>query len=274
MKSVNKKMVWLCVVFSTFFSVSAFGQQFYFTPGSSATAGDLFRIDAQTCVITTIGPVGFSVTGLAIDNEGNLYGTESTNFASPDGAGKLLRINQSTGAGVSMGLMTGANGDNPSVPDITFSGTTLYAWTESGDDLMTLDPATGAELTYIPSPRSSFGTGLAAHSNGDLYLMPQGNDVYRLDPGSGDVTLINTITDLDTVGFPNGLSFDAQDNLWANAKPSGSGNSGNLVSIDILGGTYDLVCAGLPLEIDSLVYYGASDLIYKDGFGLLPFIAR
>ena len=52
---------------------------------------------ATGAVVTTVGPVGFSVTGLAVDPaDGVMYG--STGFE-VDPAGSLITIDRDTGAG-------------------------------------------------------------------------------------------------------------------------------------------------------------------------------
>ncbi|MGJ8664216.1 MAG: hypothetical protein ACSHWU_11215 [Marinicella sp.] len=241
-------------------------QQFYIGVGAINAASDLVLVDAETCSMTTIGPIGIGVTGLAVDSEGNLYASD---VATPS---NLMRVNQSTGAGLVIGPM----GSGVHVPDLTFRGPVLYGWTENGDDLITVDTSTGVQ-TVIPSDQGSLGTGLAAASDGTLYLTPEGENgnpgLYTVDPVSGVTTLAVTLTGIDANGSTNALTFDDQDQLWASVDPAfNTTDPASLALIDHTTGTFSIVCSNLPISNDAIAYYGASDLIYKDGFGLLPFI--
>ncbi|MGJ8662534.1 MAG: hypothetical protein ACSHWU_02740, partial [Marinicella sp.] len=116
------------------------------------------------------------------------------------------------------------------------------------------------------------GTGLAAAADGTLYGTLNGENLYTVDPVTGDTVVAVVMTGLSGIGVANAIDFDGQDRLWANVKPQGPSNEGTLVLINKDDGTFVTVCTGLPFESDSLVYYAtADDLIFKDGFGLLPF---
>ena len=69
-------------------------QPFYYgTDG----VGNLFQIEAATGIVTTVGPIGATITGLALTNSGQLYGLE---FFSDD----FYVIDRATGAGTLLGL--------------------------------------------------------------------------------------------------------------------------------------------------------------------------
>src|SRR6187401_2698179 len=67
---------------------------------------DLMILDPATGAVTaTVGPVGFSVTGLAVDPaDGVIYGSTGSE-SDPQGA--LITINRDTGAGTLIGQVHG-----------------------------------------------------------------------------------------------------------------------------------------------------------------------
>ena len=69
--------------------------------GNAAT--NLYTLDPATGgIVTTVGPIGFAVTGLAVHpTTGILYGT--TGNRSPASPGFLITINTTTGAGTPVG---------------------------------------------------------------------------------------------------------------------------------------------------------------------------
>jgi hypothetical protein len=59
---------------------------------------DLYLVDTTTGATTSIGPIGFAVTGLAVDPISHtLYGSTSMN--SPNSPGSIITIDKATGAG-------------------------------------------------------------------------------------------------------------------------------------------------------------------------------
>src|SRR5688572_9969630 len=71
-----------------------------------ATGGEvnsnLYTVDTATGATSSLGPIGFAVTGLAVDpTTGKLYG--STSMQSPSNPGSIITINKSTGAGTLVG---------------------------------------------------------------------------------------------------------------------------------------------------------------------------
>lgn len=265
----------------------AWSQQFYIGHGTgtdSPGVGDLVRIDSSDCSMTTVGPIGFSVTGLAQNTEGNLYASESTSFNDS----RLIRINKANGAGVAVGSIDPID-NGISVPDIMFNNNVLYGWSEDFDGVISIDTVTGAE-TVIGGGRNSAGSGFATTPDGTAYVVPCGacgssageddSDLFTVNLADGTLTYVIDLVDNTTGGnlFGNGttinsMTADANGNLWALSGALASGLDNELVTIDIGTGSVDTVCTGLPIEADSLSYIDeADDLIFYDGFGLLPFI--
>lgn len=186
-------------------STTRFNRSRFFRPGCErleersllavlygATGGnlnsDLYSVNTTTGVTTSIGPIGFAVTGLAIDPiSGTLYG--STSLQSPSNPNSIITIDRATGAGTLVGAV-GIPGEE--VADLTFDAAgTLYGWIEIyGDDLVTIDTATGAATVVGNSALSTFGSGLA-DVNGTLF--------YSGDGVTGALRTVNKTTGLTTV---------------------------------------------------------------------------
>ena len=152
---------------------------------------DLYMIDAATGATTSIGPIGFAVTGLAIDpNSGTLYG--STTMLSPDSPHSIITIDKTTGAGTLVGPVGIADEE---VADLTFDATgTLYGWTEIyTDDIVTINKSTGAATKVGDSGLFTFGSGLA-DVGGTLYYSGDGvtGALRTVDKPTGLTTIVTT----------------------------------------------------------------------------------
>src|SRR5262245_16740452 len=124
--------------------------------GNGVASPRLLRVNPETGAVTAVGPIGFAVTGLAVDpTTGVLYG--STNTHSVSSPNSLVTINRQTGAGTVVGAYGGTN----VVADLTFNGTgQLFGWDEDTDDLVTIDKATGAVTVVGDAGVSTRGDGL------------------------------------------------------------------------------------------------------------------
>jgi hypothetical protein len=144
---------------------------------SGANAGRLFTINPATGAPTLVGPTGFpSVTALAFDQNGTLFGSGSSGAGRPTTGDRLITINPATGAGTLVGVwgngITGmaALAVNP-LTGVLYGGggsTTL-----SGLNLFTIDKTTGAAtllgpLTGAP-PGATVLTGLTFDNEGHLF---------------------------------------------------------------------------------------------------------
>lgn len=169
---------WLCMLagaLGAFAAAVASGQVLYGTTAANTTTSNLYILDPATgAVVSTVGPIGFAVTGLAVNPlTGVLYGSTSNNSANSPGS--LITINKATGQGTLVGSY-GSSGET--MADITFtSDGTLYGWLEPGtDDLHTINLATGAATDVGNAGLSTFGSGLAANSADVLYYAGSGSD--------------------------------------------------------------------------------------------------
>jgi len=213
----------------------------YGADGSGGNPSNLYVIDPSSgAVITTIGAIGFAVTGLAIDP------TTGVMFGSTGGAGaippSLITIDLTTGAGTLVGALDGV------LADITFDPLgNLYGWLEpSSDDLVSVDKTTGQITIVGDSGLSTALTGLAMGPGGTLYFGGF-NDLnlvglVSIDPATGAVTGDVAYAGFELVGM--GLAFDESGVLFGIEQLGSAGR--NLVRIDpvtgavtIIGGTVD-----------------------------------
>jgi hypothetical protein len=153
--------------------------------GNPAT--NLYILNPATgAVVSTVGPIGFAVTGMAFHpTTGVLYGT--TGARSLVAPNSLITINTTTGAGT----LIGANGTG-TIADIAFRADgTLFGWTEPiNDDLVTINIATGAATIVADSGLATFGDGMSFSPAGVLFFAGDGND--------GFLRTVNATTGLTT----------------------------------------------------------------------------
>lgn len=156
--------------------------------GTAAQAGSLYVMDANTAQHILLGPIGPGVTGMAAAPNGNVYATTSTSWNFP---AELIQIDPTTGAGTTVGQVVDHVGTNhQAIPDLTFSGNTLYGWSEYYDELVSIDTTSGA-VTLLPTYVSSYGSGIAADANGTMYLAPDSISgyLYTVDASGNAVNL-------------------------------------------------------------------------------------
>jgi hypothetical protein len=162
-------------------------------------------------VLQKVGPIGFSVSGLAVDpSTGVLYGSTG---GDSDLVGGLITINKSTGAGTFVGTIMGGDGG---FPDITFTPeATLFGWWKGSDDLVRIDKASGAGTFVGDSGLSTSGDGLASNAAGTIFLAGDDDNgpLRTVDRNTGFVTSVATIN--GTTGNPiNALAFDSAGTLF------------------------------------------------------------
>ncbi|MDO8208319.1 MAG: pre-peptidase C-terminal domain-containing protein, partial [Gallionella sp.] len=155
------------------------------TLGRGGSASTLVELDRNTgAVVRTIGSVGYSVNGLEyVAATGLLYGTVSANDSSAPGY--LIQIDMDTGIGTPIGTGVGVG----TVVNLTSdSAGNLFAWTESGDDLVSIDPVTGAGYVVGQSGVGTSTHGLAFDANDNLYLVDGGGEFYLVSAETGATT--------------------------------------------------------------------------------------
>lgn len=204
----------------------------YAATGGSSNS-NLYILDSTTgATQTTIGPIGFAVTGLAFDpTSGVLYGT--TTRRSPLDPSSLITINITTGAGT----LVGSNLIGP-IADIAFDAAgTLYGWTEgAGDDLVTINLGTGAAGIVGNFGAFTRGSGLSFDGSGTLWFAGEADsDVFSrlntINPATGLSTGTLGLAPTTTARF-NGMAFDGT--TMFSSRNDGTLHTFNLTTGDVM----------------------------------------
>ncbi len=266
-RSPFKTLMWImALVLSVFVAGCGSGGEganIKFAGGSGAGSGQLLAADgsnglsnlytlnpATGAVTSTIGAIGYGVTGLAVHpTTGTLYGVTGRNSSlSP---GSLITINRTTGAGTLVGdLFAGTT--NP-VADITFtSDGTLYGWSQNTNDLVTIDLTTGVATVVGDSGLSTFGSGLAASSANVLFFTGNGDNgqLRTVDGATGLTTDVATLN--GGTGIPiNALAFNGS-TLFGSRSGNGSVAS-DLITIDTTTAAITVVGPSVD-NLDAIVF--------------------
>jgi hypothetical protein len=208
-----------CSALLAFASFASAQQVLYGANGARGIPSNLYILNPSSgAVLQNVGPIGFAVTGLAVDpTTGTLYGSTGQQGRPPGGApnpGSLITINKTTGAGT---LVGDQRPDDETAADITFTPDgALFGWLEDGsDDLVTIDKASGAATIVGNSGLDTFGSGLASDSAGTLFFAGEGDDgplrtVNRATGSTGQVATLN-----GTAGDPiAALAFNSAGTLF------------------------------------------------------------
>jgi hypothetical protein len=154
--------------------------------------GNIGTVDVSTGASTVIGNSGVSLTDIAFDPNGNLYGVTFTS---------LYKINTSTG----LATLVGNLGDivNGGANALVFAPDgTLYAASSLSENLFTVNPATGAATAVAGSLRVG-SAGDLAFNGGNLFMTSRSNTLIRIDNLAGPVS--GTI--VGPLGFPDVLAL-------------------------------------------------------------------
>jgi len=164
----------------------------------SSSVSNLYSINADTgATVATIGAIGRALTGLAQHPKtGVLYGV--TTPQSPVEPQSLITIDLATGAGT----LVASTGKT--IADISFDSMgNLYGWSESSDDLVSINLVTAVATEVADSGLDTYGSGLAFDNAGTLFYAGSGvGDLLRT---------VSTTTGLSTdlplmTGFEMGTS--------------------------------------------------------------------
>jgi hypothetical protein len=194
----------------------------YGASGGVNTTSDLYTIDTTTGAGTSIGAIGFGITGLAFrPSDDVLFGVTNNNSASNPRA--LVTIDTVTGAGTLVGALGVANG----IADISFrSDDALYGYAPTNRTLYSINTSTGAatQVSATAIPTSGFGYGDAFDSGDILYVFPKGTAgaFYIVDPATGGLTAQTALSGTAfTNGIINAAAFDVDDLAWVSVISSG-----------------------------------------------------
>jgi len=171
-------------------------------PGGPCTeTSTLVQLDPSTgALIRVIGPVGYTVNGLAWDRKtSKLYASTAIGDVAFHG---LITINSSTGAGKPVNLAApnfGLTGDESPIHSITMdSNGRMVGWYDEfggpTDTFVTLDKATGIATEFPDTGIDTNANGLSFDGAGILWNInsprrvdtaPPTQTAYRLDPATG-----------------------------------------------------------------------------------------
>jgi hypothetical protein len=239
---VNRVRRYLIVLFASACGLlacagSASAELLYGANGAGNRPADLLILDPSTGgVLRTVGPIGYGVTGLAIDpTTGTLYGVtgRSNDPGTAPSPHSLITINRATGAGTVIG---DDKGTGNVIADITFTPDgALFGWLEGEDSLATLSKATGASTLVGESGLNTYGSGIASNSSGVLYYAGEGEQgpLRTVDRNTGLTTVVGTLNGSSLEPGIAALAFNGAGQLFGATTPSDEGTLGsNLITID------------------------------------------
>ncbi len=222
--------------------------------GSDGSPGTVFKLDAsngyQLTTLHTFGN-GIPVSGLTPDSQGNLYGSTST--------GIIFKLDSSNDYAVSLLTVLAPLQIPPS--DITPDGSgNLYGvidnYNANTGSVFKLIASSNYSLSTVATFGSSVGcpaSGLVIGPDGQLYgtafgpRSAQFGLVYRLDPGTGVVTVLHAFDDGPGGQNPGGLLLDAAGNVFGTTSDSCASSGCN-------------VSAGTVFRLDSANTYALTTL--------------
>jgi len=134
------------------------------------SSGNLATVDVVTGAVNVIGNMGVTMTDIAFDPNGNLFGVSFTS---------LYSINAQTAAASFIGNLGRSSGHN----SLVFSSTgTLYAASGTSTDLFTINTATGAAASLGNMGFASGGD--LAFFNDEFYLASVASELVKIDLGN------------------------------------------------------------------------------------------
>ncbi len=156
----------------------------YAALGGSDVTSDLYIATPSVGDMNSIGPIGFALTGLALDPTTDiLYGSTSANSA--NNPRSIITIDRDTGEGT----LVGATGLSQPVGDISFDAAgNMYGWRAGTNSrLVSINKATGV-ATVIGSTTTSGGA--VEFVGADLYWFSQnlGDFESTVNLGTGALT--------------------------------------------------------------------------------------
>ena len=220
--------------------------------GGGNAATRLYTLNPATgAIVTNIGPIGFAVTGLAIQpGTGKLYG--STGGNAPVSPNSIITINKKGGAGT----LLGATGLTSPVADLTFtSDGKLYGWSEATDDLVTINLTTGVATVVADSTLSTSGSGLAASSTNVLFFTGNGalGALRTVNKTTGLTTVVATMTGPAGGSAINALAFNGSTLYGSRSASAGVGSATTLITINTTTGAITSLGASVN-DLDAIVF--------------------
>lgn len=200
----------------TVFGTGAGSFVLYGAVGGTFTTSDLYIVDPSDASVTSVGAIGFALTGLGTrPSDGVLFGLTSNNSAANPRS--LITINTSTGAGTLVGALN-ISGQN--LGDLSFrDDDVLYGINNSTRRLYTVDTTTGQATVQGAIPVSGSGVGSSsAFSSADVFYGFTNNAAgrfYIVDPSTAASTQQSVMSGAPAPAASIGAAdFDAADVLY------------------------------------------------------------
>ena len=224
----------------------------YAADGRAGVSGNLYLIDVANGNATTIGPIGFPITGLAFSPDGTLYGVTASNAA----VQSLVTIDLQTGAGTLVAPLLDAGPAEEGCTDITFVGTRLLGWGQPTQPLnqrtLEIDPATGLVTDLGGGVVTGGGNAFEADRDGVLRLITLSGTtrtIRDVDPVTGTATVSGVVTPssssaLNSMAFLDGIPY-LVDSAFTGLPPT------TLNTIDFATGVLTPIGA-LPVGVDGI----------------------
>jgi uncharacterized repeat protein (TIGR03803 family) len=209
-----------------------------------AAEGRIFEIAAGSKNITTLatfnGPNGYGMNGVALDAQGNLYGT-TTGEATASNDGRVFELVKSTGKVITLATFNGTNGAFPN--DVVVDGQgNVYGTTGIGGvhGVATVfeipkGSNTAITLATFTAPGSA-PKDLAVDGQGNLFGVDQGGGVkgagsiFEIAKGSNTAATIAAFPNLDGSSISR-LTLDAQGNVYGTTLDGGQFGDGTVFEI-------------------------------------------
>jgi uncharacterized repeat protein (TIGR03803 family) len=268
--------------------------------GRAAGKGDgtVFEIAQGTGKVTTLatfdGPKGDGLSGLSIDNRGNLYGAIGQDGGAGD-EGTVFEIAHGSGKVTTLASFDGANGRFPGgvVADAqgNLYGTAAAGWT-GGATAFEIAKGSGRVATLAAfTGAGAAPKGVVMDGQGNLYGTDQDGGpkgaaaVFEIARGSGQVTTLASFGGLIGSGV-SAVTADGQGNLYGTTEDGGtygdgsvfeiargSGTVTTLASFNGDGGTVPDASVGVKLDAQGNLY-GVTAFGGTNGEGTLFEVAR
>jgi uncharacterized repeat protein (TIGR03803 family) len=227
--------------------------------GGTRDMGTVFEINGTTGVLTTLvnfnGANGAhpSLTSLAFDSSGNLFGV--TQDGGANSSGTVYRIAATTHVMTTLASFNGSNGANPEGHLVIGTGGLIYGTTLTGgaNHVGTVFQLSGSTLSAIVSFNQANGSspfsGVIADANGNLYGATDGGGgsgtVFEVNPMSHALTTLATFNGTNGANPDGRLLFDTNGNLFGTTSAGGSDGSGAV--FEVVAGSHALITlASIP----------------------------
>ena len=236
----------------------ASGETLYGADGAQGNPSNLYTLDPTSgAVLSTVGAIGFAVTGLAI-HPGTRVMYGATANAGVNSPRSLITINKSTGSGSLVGPLSLPEGSQ-TLADLTFtSDGTLYGLGSLDGQLYTVNLASGAATMVGGSGVGPpAGGGLAADPCDTIHVAPNSDQglLFTLDRTTGAASPGPQLN--GSSGNPlSAMAYSSAGTLYAALLDnSPTPATASLVTIDTLTG--DIALRGPTVDrLDAIVFDG------------------